>query len=210
VTIFASGVSNSAEIEPAAFRRERELLLETIAERQSRLVYFSTCSLTDPDRRHTPYVLHKRSMEELVAAQPGHIILRLPQLVGRTGNPHTLVNFLADRIRNSLPFEIWSHARRCVMDVETVAALTICLLETDKRNICSQLMPPELVTMPELVQMLEEVMGKRAIVRFVEKGDSSIIDPSLALSLASLTGEDLGPGYTFRTLKKYFGSCNAN
>lgn len=173
-------------------------------------MYFSTCSVTDPDRNNTPYVAHKRDMEALVAARPGHIILRLPQVVGRTDNPHTLTNFLAERIRRGLPLEVWSRATRCLIDVDTVAALTVCLLQTEVADIRSDLAPPESVTMVELVAMMERVLDRRAMLRLVEKGGGGVTDPSLALALARLAGEDLGPGYTFRTLKKYYGSHNGN
>lgn len=207
VTVFASGVSNSSEIDASAFSRERTLLTQTIAAKPvGRLVYFSTCSVTDPDRSDTPYATHKRDMEALVASRPGHIILRLPQVVGRTDNPHTLTNFLADRIRRGLPLEVWSRATRCLIDVDTVAALTTCLLQTDAVDIRNDLTPPESFTMTELVGMMEQVLGTCAIVRVVEKGDAAVTDPSLALALAPLADEDLGPGYTLRTLHKYYGS----
>lgn len=211
VTVFASGVSNSGEVDPLAFDRERALLAQTMAANpESRIVYFSTCSVTDPDRSETRYVAHKREMETLIAQHPAHVILRLPQVVGRTNNPHTLTNYLADRIRHELPLDVWSHAIRRLIDVDSVAALTVRLLRSGSSNLRDDLVPVEALAMPELVGLMEQVLGKRAIVRPVDKGHGGTADPSLALSLASMAGEDLGPGYSLRTLEKYYGSGHAH
>ena len=46
VIIFASGVSNSKEVNPEAFMREMDLL-RSITNKDALLVYFSTCSVYD-------------------------------------------------------------------------------------------------------------------------------------------------------------------
>jgi nucleoside-diphosphate-sugar epimerase len=46
----------------------------------------------------SPYVLHKQQMEQLVLAEKRSSILRLPNLVGPTGNKNNLVNHIVDAI----------------------------------------------------------------------------------------------------------------
>lgn len=209
-TVFASGVSNSQETDTAAFAREHQLLSNVLKNQNGGpLVYFSTCSVTDPHRAKTRYVAHKLEMEALVATHPGHVILRLPQVVGRTSNPHTLTNFLADRINRGLPLEIWLNATRCLIDVDSVASLTTCLLRTGQGDILSDLAPPEIVTMPELVCMMEKALGRRAQCRFVDQGGGGMRDSSLAISLAPKAGEDFNSGYTLRTILKYYENYDA-
>lgn len=59
VTIFASGVSNSAEVLVENFQREFELLASQT--KDIKIVYFSTCSVNDPSVADTPYVRHKKN-----------------------------------------------------------------------------------------------------------------------------------------------------
>ena len=86
-------------------------------------VYFGTCSVADPEVRHTAYVQHKLAMEQMVSAHSRNLILRLPQVAGKTPNPHTLLNFLYGRIARSESFNLWSKARRNIIDVADVTAI---------------------------------------------------------------------------------------
>lgn len=116
--LFASGVSNSSTVTATDFARELHLL-EAHAGTGARLVYFSTCSLFDPTLRTNPYILHKLDMEDRVRHMfPDHLILRLPNIIGRTPNPHTLCNHLRDRIVAGLPVQVHLHACRYLMDVD--------------------------------------------------------------------------------------------
>jgi nucleoside-diphosphate-sugar epimerase len=100
VLIFASGVSNSSNIDPKEFIREKTLLKSFLTERK-KIVYFSTCSIEDPSLENSPYILHKLEMEELVKGVNDYLIFRLPQLAGKTDNPNTLLNFLYRKIKKS-------------------------------------------------------------------------------------------------------------
>ncbi len=77
VIAFASGVSNSRETRAEAFARERELLTSTL-EREKFILYFSTCSVHDPELAESPYVRHKIDMEHLVCNAAQKAIFRLP------------------------------------------------------------------------------------------------------------------------------------
>ena len=64
--IFASGVSNSQEKDPAAYQREFDLLRSHLRP-DTCLVYFSTCSIADQSRSHSHYIQHKIKVEEYIA-----------------------------------------------------------------------------------------------------------------------------------------------
>lgn len=91
--IFASGVSNSQECDSAAFIRERVLLEKVLQKERKKVVYFSTCSLYDPELKNSPYVKHKREMEALVRQTSRHTIFRLPQVVGKILNARAESSF---------------------------------------------------------------------------------------------------------------------
>lgn len=90
---FASGVSNSQEMDPAAYRRELELLLEQ--PRDSHIVYFSSLSVLNGTGM---YIDHKRRMERIVSEQKvfdTSTIVRLGNIAWGT-NPHTFINYLRE------------------------------------------------------------------------------------------------------------------
>lgn len=209
-TIFASGVSNSSEIDPARYAREETLLSKHLGLACGTFVYFSTCSISDPDRGAGLYAQHKKRMEEKVATLDDYLILRLPQVVGHTPNPNTLTNFLASRIAEGAKIPVWTEAIRCLVDIEHVAAITMEMLRQPRpMRLLDEIAPPEVVTMPELVDALESVMAKRAQRQLIERAGGNRPDPTLMLSLASRLGLDLSSGYTARLLRKYYGHSNA-
>jgi nucleoside-diphosphate-sugar epimerase len=205
VTIFASGVSNSSEVRESAFQRERRLLLETIDKSTGVFVYFSTCSLTDPDRQSTPYVEHKAEAEKLLEEISDSMVFRLPQVVGRTNNPHTLTNFLASRILRSEPFTIWKSAIRTLIDVDDVAEIGSVLIERGVVGKTIDLCTPESVTMVELVLTMERVLCQHGQYSAVDRGGGSHPDATLAHHVAAELGIDFSGGYTERVLRKYYG-----
>lgn len=104
-TYFASGVSNSQEKDPAAFKREIDLLAKQ--NNATRVVYFSSLSVFYSNSK---YAKHKRAMEALVKKYFWrYTIVRLGNIDWGT-NPHTLINYLRAHpeaeIRNEYRFVI--------------------------------------------------------------------------------------------------------
>jgi nucleoside-diphosphate-sugar epimerase len=95
IVILAAGISNSRELRSEAYERELNLVertISSIADRQ--LVYFSTCSIYDPDTANSPYVLHKLNVENMISdAVANFTLFRLPQVVGGNANSKTLISF---------------------------------------------------------------------------------------------------------------------
>ena len=177
VVVFASGVSNSSTATEVDHARERNLLLEQ-SEVEARLVYFSTCSLFDPALKDSSYIRHKMQMEVLIQTRfKNHTILRLPNLVGSSPNPHTLCNHIRDRIQSSEQINVQIKACRYLMDVDTVSAVCTPLL-TDEHfrgrtlNVCFD----QPVPIPELVAAMERLLGKKARTLNVDSGSCYEVD----------------------------------
>lgn len=203
--IFASGVSNSSETRGEAFLREEQLLKQHLASTGCRFVYFSTCSVSDPDRATSDYVMHKLRMEDLVRERLPHLILRLPQVVGHTSNPHTLTNFLARNLVSGAPFQVWTHALRCLVDVDHVAAITMELLkEQGAPSQTLEIAPPETISMRDLVPAMEEALGRKAVCTFIERGGGAVPDSSVMQAYSEKIGIDVSPGYARRVIRKYY------
>jgi len=109
---FASGVSNSQETRESEYDREIALLREQ--NHSMHLIYFSSLSIF---YSRTRYTFHKRMMEKLVRLSfHRYTIIRMGNIAWGK-NPHTLINFISNKIRNREPFEI-QDVYRYVVDKE--------------------------------------------------------------------------------------------
>lgn len=98
---FASGVSNSQETREEEFEREMKLLSKQ--DRMSHIVYFSSLAIYYSD---TPYTRHKKAVESVCQnAFRKSTIIRIGNITWGT-NPHTLINFIRNKIKNKEQFEI--------------------------------------------------------------------------------------------------------
>ncbi|QOY62380.1 hypothetical protein INQ40_10825 [Lysobacter sp. H21R4] len=208
VTIHASGVSNSSETSVLAFAREREALSTGLAAATGRFVYFSSCVVGLQAVAPSPYVAHKARMEALVLASPHGVVFRLPQVVGRTGNPNTLTNYLASHIREGLPFTIYSGAQRNLVDVDDIVAIVPELL-ADPLSVArvTSIAARYPVAVPKLVSLLEDILEKAAHARVIPRDEAFNVDSTTALAVADRLGLGLDGGdeYARKVLQKYYG-----
>jgi nucleoside-diphosphate-sugar epimerase len=204
--IFASGVSNSLETDPAAFRRERELLERTRAAHPGVLiVYFGTCSVHDPDRRDTPYVRHKLAMEALLERLGGPwLVLRLPLAIGPAHRSPTLAQFLYDRISRGESFEVWANAFRFPVDVDDARRIAERVIAD--RRLWNRRIDVALRGYPvsEFVRVMEVLVGRPARCAYVQKGERYGFECPEVAQLAGELGLDFSERYLERVLRKYF------
>lgn len=205
--IYAAGVSNSRCIDPKEYARDASRLEQAIYEHAgaNHFVYFSTCSISDLESINTPYVQHKLAMEALVCRLPGHLIVRLPQVAGKTPNPHTLLNFLYARIARGEGFSIWTKARRNIIDCADVARIVRALVEDGWRGRTVNVASDTDYSLIEIVRTFELILGKTATVEFLEQGGAYAIDTSLMAPYANAEDIRFDEEYLARVLRKYYG-----
>lgn len=169
--VIAAGVSNSRERHESAFLRERQMI-EGLPARGGIVVYLGTCSIFDPTLLRSHYLEHKRAMEELVLTRFSKaMVLRLPNVLARSSNPHTLLNSFRDRIIHGAPIDIQMDACRFILDARDLARLAPLLLDQEHFvgkaiNVCYD----EPIPVHRLLTYLEEVLGRRAVARQVAGG----------------------------------------
>lgn len=180
ILVFASGVSNSNETNPATFDREKRLLLQTLENHPDKtFVYISSCDVEDP-LDNTMYYSHKLAMEKIVinSAQK-YTIVRLPQVVGKTSNKNTLFSFLVDKISRNEPFDIWTNATRNLIDIEHVDQVINYILSRNIfRNEIINIASLHNTSILDLVTKIETHLGKEASYNMVPKGHEYKIDTS--------------------------------
>ena len=207
VIIYAAGVSNSNCTDESEFQRERSRLSESLQKtsKDKTFVYFGTCSVNDPLAINTLYVQHKLAMEKIVYVQPNNLIFRLPQLAGKTPNPHTLLNYLYARISRSEKFNLWRNAKRNIIDVDDVVAIALQLIANNSiRNATFNIANTANYKMIDIVKIMEQVLCKRAIYDVTENGSECTIDITDMSSILDDAKVKFDDDYLKNVIAKYY------
>jgi hypothetical protein len=206
---YAAGVSNSGCMDEREYLRERERFDATVAECRpdDRIVYFSTCSIEDPVLQDSEYVKHKIQMENRVRDRAKYLILRLPQVAGKTPNPHTLLNYLYARIARSERFQIWGGAIRNIVDVDDIVKITMDLIATERANAETiDIASTHPSMMLDIVRTMERVLDTRAIFDISDKGSGVPVDTSRISASIKRCAIKFGGAYLGDIMEKYYGA----
>lgn len=204
VVIFASGVSNSTEQRQEAFDRERKMLIDALELTRERLVYFSSCGVANRTAVATPYMRHKAAMEALVFESDCGLVLRLPQVVGKTLNANTLTNYLYSRLSRGERFHVWGKAERNLIDVDDVYEIARVHIVSAPVGSAIAIASNETLCMPEIVAIFERVTGLAATFDIVDAGERLDIDNRRSSEIAGALGIHIGMGYTESVIGKYY------
>lgn len=108
-TYFAAGVSNSGETRESEYKREEDLLKKQNKNRH--IVYFSSLCVFYSDNR---YARHKKHMETLIKKNFKHYtIIRMGNITWGK-NPHTLINYFRNAVKQGKKLKIWDTHRYLV------------------------------------------------------------------------------------------------
>lgn len=206
--IFAGSINDFAINDDAAFQNEEAALQLALADNPDvPFIYFSSCSILDPEVGETPYVLHKIRMEKLLQNQAKFfLIFRLPEVVGLSGDESNLVNFLVDAISNKKPFEISAKAQKNLIDIDNVHTIADEIIKSNKySNSIINIASTQNTSIYALIQNIEQFLGLKARFDKVEKGSDLDLDISEIQPLLSMLNINFDENYIPRALEKYFG-----
>lgn len=207
--VFASGVSNSTSNEAFSFNREKNMLLEAIDKYpNSKLIYFSTCSIYDSDLRGNAYVKHKLEMEDLIKhKQIDYNIFRVSNLAGFSTNPHTVLNYFFRHINEGLFFYVWKNASRNIIDIEH--AYLICAEIIKNKSFDNQTVNvanPQNCSVVEIVTSIELFLGKKGNYEVIEKSSNPVIDTEEIKPLFKKLNLTFDADYLKKMISKYYSS----
>ena len=208
--LFSSGVSNSGETDSNLFRKEIDLVLQHLTKlpQAGTFVYFSTTSIFDPNRKMSHYIRHKLFIESLIkASNKKFLIVRLPNLVGSSLNPHTLTNYFAESIRLEKPINLNEAAIRHLIDVADLSYILNDIKERyGKNKLTVNVETDRPLSALEILHFLEDVIKKKAHVNLsrenpVIKNIRENTDIVALNYLLSVRGD-----YHKQMMKKYYSS----
>ena len=116
IIVFASGLANSKNINKKEFVREKKLLKKFLNIKKKKLIYFSTLDIFI--KKKNAYMKHKINIENILKKKKNILIIRLPQLIGKSNNKHTIFNFLNFNLRINKKIKIFVNYYRNFIDVE--------------------------------------------------------------------------------------------
>lgn len=176
--VFASGVSNSSCTDIREFERERNLLVRTLEEnKENKFVYFSSCALSALDYPKNDYYKHKENMENIIKEySDNYYIFRIPQLFGDLILHKTLINFLYKCIEHEHHFNIFSEAYRYVIEINDVKTLVEAYLNLSNSCIVVDIANPYRYRVLDIVNILEQLLNKRAKYTVIKKEDYYFIE----------------------------------
>jgi nucleoside-diphosphate-sugar epimerase len=207
--IFASGVSNSKNVEEENFRRELKLLNETIDDNSGKpIIYFSTCSIDDADLKSSPYVLHKLAAENLIKRRAQNFfIFRISNIAGISNNPYTLLNYFIFNILQNHPLVIWKYAYRNIIAIDDVRIIVNEILQNNLyTNEIINIANPSNYSVPFIVKTIEDHLCKQAVYIEADRGANYHIDISAIKPVIDKCNIQFPVNYLSMVLKKYYHS----
>jgi len=199
--VFAAGVSNSGEIDRLEYAREQSCL-ETFINNNSnkKIIYFSSYIARDGTSR---YARHKRQMELTIAEKANDfLVLRLPQVVGRTTN-RTLISYFVDAAKKREKITIQRNAFRSLVDVTDVGRI-ISLF--NQKNVTREVIavgPLKPLRVLHIIENIESILQVKIDFTLIDGGDRQTGDLSRALELLEHNDPLFDEGYQYSVLKKY-------
>lgn len=199
--IFASGVSNSKENNDNEYNREKELIIETIKQNKGlKFIYFSSVSVNVDKNK---YFEHKLKMENIIKEYTSnYIIFRIPQLVGRNGNPNNLVNYIKNCVLTGDNIITNNYIERALLDVEDlVIIVNYCKDKTIGETL--HLSGVEKIKVYDLCNLIGELLNKTPIIKIADNIEYNnwVIDNSELINEVIISFDK--KNYNLNTLKKY-------
>ena len=209
VIIFASGVSSSKFCTVDDCAREEALLRKALDECDNKtlFVYFSSCSIASSNLTGDTYHTHKKNMEAIIQANTKkHTIFRLPNVVGRTANLDTLFYYLVDKAKSQKEFDLWSGAKRNIIDIDDVVSIVNNIIDNGVFvNEIINVANLNDVTVDEVVSEISKYLGVDVNYTIVEYNDNYHIDTIKIEPIVKKLGIAFDSNYLKNITKKY---CN--
>lgn len=199
--IFASGVSNSKETSDNEYNREKNLVLKTIKENKNlKIIYFSSILV---DITKNKYFKNKLEIENIIKTNSdNYIIFRIPQIVGKNGNPKNLVNHIKNSILNEDEITIHSNVERSLLDIDDLVSIVDYCKDKTTCEIL-KISGIEKIKVFTLCELIGNFINKKPILKIVDniEYDNWYVENSKLIREAIINIEPIN--YNFNVLKKY-------
>ena len=152
---FASGVSNSSTTNPLEFDREFRMIYELLQSHENKIfVYFSSCYISSNNAILTPYYLHKLKMEQYILNNhSNYLILRLPQVIGKSNNNNTLINNFIYKANFNEIINLQKLSNRYFIDIFDISNIIKKLIYLKIKNEILDIFYPKSYNLIEIIEI---------------------------------------------------------
>jgi len=211
VIIYEAGVSHSKSNNKKIYLKEIQKLNFFLKNynKKNLLIYISSTSVLDRSLKKNSYVKNKKKVEEIIKRKlDNYLILRLPQIVGKSNNPYTITNFIYKKIAKSQNFKVWSNVKRNLIDIDDIVKITKRLIKKKlKYGKVLNIQNPKSTYVEDIALILSKILNKKAkykLVKYKYTGSKNLkIKKNLNFNLI-ISKYFKSKFYTENILKKYY------
>lgn len=211
IYIYAAGVSNSNSKKNHHYLREVSTIKKIVKkiDKNITFVYISSLSVENKKLQNNKYVKNKLKIEKIVKSNFIHyLIIRLPQVVGRSKNKHTLTNSIFHNIKKNEKFLLWKNAKRNILDIKDILKI---LDKYFRRNLnikkTLNIYNPRSSSVIFILKTLGFILKKEVKFKLVNRENKNIIlsniDNNTKLPKKLYTDID-NKNYVTNVLKRYY------
>ena len=170
--LYCAGVSNSKSINKKEYQKEIRKIKNVISKikKKTILVYISTTSINDKNHNKDKYVSNKIKIENLIKDKVDkYIIIRLPQIIGKTKNPNVISNFLFNKIKNRKFFNAWVNSKRNLLDIDDVKKIVEKILKQKfKESFTVNIYNSKYTSVISLINILSKILNIKPMYKRLE------------------------------------------
>jgi len=204
--LYAAGVSNSINADKSLFDKDFSRLknFKKIS-KIKKIIYISSCSVTDPSRNKSLYLKKKIENEKFIKKNFNkYLIIRLPEIIGKNKNKNTLVNFFYYSIKNNQKFSLYKKAKRNFIDMKDIVNILIEIISKKVDNKTLNIASPKMTNVFNVVCILEKILKKKAIILLKNKHNNNYkINIKYIKNLNSFKKINFNEKYLINKLRKY-------
>ncbi len=134
--VYAAGVSHSKTTSLNKLNRELRSFKRFSKENiNKKIIYISTADVTNSLFKRSLYVKNKIKIEYIIKKNfSNYVILRLPQIIGKSKNKKTLVNFFYYSIKNNKQLVLLKNFKRNILDIDDVLKVIKIIIKNKKNK----------------------------------------------------------------------------
>lgn len=171
VILYAAGISDSKIINKKEFVKEFSRIRSCInrLDKKKLFIYISSFTVFDPTRNKSPYIKNKIKIEKYLKKKNiKYLIVRLPEVIGKSKNKKTLINFLFNKVKKGKKFKLWKNSLRNIVDINDCVKIVEKIIMSKyikKKSI--NLISKHFYSVEEIVKIIEIKLKKKANYDFV-------------------------------------------
>lgn len=136
IIIYAAGISNSnTESKKDLIREINSFNKFSKINKRKKLLFISTADVTNNLKNRSKYVKNKIKIEKSIKKNfKNFIIVRIPQIIGKSKNKNTLINFFYNKIKSRKTIKLLLNVDRNLLDIDDIIKMIKVIIMNNKIN----------------------------------------------------------------------------